>query len=319
MAIFGCIPHGLIPIGSMFVVAHESTSPLKVYDADFTLIQSINGGGGTIDSFQAAVSPDGDRIAFSSSISPYLRVVETTNWTSVSVTDQPGSCQGISFSPDGTQVVLCVGLGVPQRYDPTDWSFIAGLTGTSGSPYFSLGAFSPDGSLWAGANSNSPFIDIWETSGWTKLSNPASLPPASANDVAWSPDGSLLAVGHASSPYVTIYNTSDWSKVTNPATLPGSTVWRVAFSRDGTLLACGTSNSPWITVYNTSDWSKVTNPSELPAGTVYGLAFNSDDSYLALGVIASPYVQVYNTADWSMRTDTPTDVDGLGLDVSFYP
>ena len=73
-------------------------------------------------------------------------------------------------------------------------------------------AFSPDGALLAVAHNASPYINIYNTSDWSKVANPATLPASTSYGCAFSPNGALLAVAHNSSPYVTIYNTSDWSK-----------------------------------------------------------------------------------------------------------
>ena len=72
-------------------------------------------------------------------------------------------------------------------------------------------AFSPDGSLLAVEHQGSPYITIYNTSTWTKLANPSTLPSNTAYGCAFSPDGSLLAVAHTNSPYITVYDTSTWA------------------------------------------------------------------------------------------------------------
>ena len=74
--------------------------------------------------------------------------------------------------------------------------------------------------LLAVAHGGSPFVTIYNTSDWSKVANPSTLPASTGRDTDFNSDGSLLAIAHNTSPYVTIYNTSDWSKVTNPSTLP---------------------------------------------------------------------------------------------------
>ncbi len=73
-------------------------------------------------------------------------------------------------------------------------------------------AFSPDGTLLAVAHSGGPYITVYNTSTWTKLANPSTLPSNAATGCAFSPDGTLLAVAHSSSPYLTVYNTSTWAE-----------------------------------------------------------------------------------------------------------
>ena len=72
-------------------------------------------------------------------------------------------------------------------------------------------AFSPDGSLLAVAHGGSPNITIYNTSNWSKVTNPAQLPPSTGYGCAFSPDGSLLAVAHDSSPCITVYDTDTWT------------------------------------------------------------------------------------------------------------
>ena len=69
---------------------------------------------------------------------------------------------------------------------------------------------------------NSPYVTIYNTSDWSKVANPATLPTYTANGCAFSPDGALLAVAHNYSPCVTIYNTSDWSKVGDATPVSGN-------------------------------------------------------------------------------------------------
>ncbi|MGH8742917.1 MAG: hypothetical protein ACREUY_01415, partial [Burkholderiales bacterium] len=87
------------------------------------------------------------------------------------------------------------------------------------------------------------FINAWKfrtSTGWgTKFSNPASLPPATALNVAFSPNHNALAISFVASPFMNAY---PWSvsgfgtKFANPAVLPIST-GDVAFSKLGTTLA----------------------------------------------------------------------------------
>jgi len=91
-------------------------------------------------------------------------------------------------------------------------------------------AISPDGSLCAVAHYNSPYLTVYRTSDWSKVTI-SSPPPGTANGVAFNQDGSLCAVAHGSSPYLTVYRTSDWSKVDHPfAVVPANSYTRgVAF------------------------------------------------------------------------------------------
>ncbi len=145
-----------------------------------------------------------------------------------------------------------------------------------------------------------PYITIYNTSDWSKVDDPATLPTGTGRGVAF--HGSLLAVAHPITPFVTIYNTSDWSKIADPVVLPTGSANAVAFSPDGSLLAVGHYTSPYITIYNTSDWSKVADPTTLPTNPCFGVAFSPDGSKLAAATSWEPYLHVYNTTDWSEAT-----------------
>ena len=83
------------------------------------------------------------------------------------------------------------------------------------------------------AHATSPFVTIYKRSGdtFTKLANPATLPPSTGYGVAFSADGTYMAVAHFITPFVTIYKRSGdtFTKLANPAALPTSTGNGVAF------------------------------------------------------------------------------------------
>ena len=83
------------------------------------------------------------------------------------------------------------------------------------------------------AHDTSPRITIYgqDVDTFTKLANPATLPPSTGNGVAFSADGTYMAVAHATSPFVTIYKRSGdtFTKLANPATLPTNFGYGVAF------------------------------------------------------------------------------------------
>src|SRR5690606_11234117 len=62
--------------------------------------------------------------------------------------------------------------------------------------------FAAGDSLLAVAHQSSPYVTIYNTSNWAKITNPSTLPTNTGRGVAFSPDGSLMAVAHQSSPYV---------------------------------------------------------------------------------------------------------------------
>ncbi len=103
-------------------------------------------------------------------------------------------------------------------------------------------ALSSDGTYFATTIDSSPYVLIYKNNGsgtFTKLSNPASLPPGAARAVALSPNNTYLAVGSLTSPYLTIYSRAGdtFTKLITQPTIDGATVTRLAWSPDGTYLA----------------------------------------------------------------------------------
>jgi len=153
--------------------------------------------------------------------------------------------------------------------------------------------------LLAIAHDRSPYVTIYEQDGttFTKLANPAVLPPDDGNGAAWDSSGTYLAIAHDTSPYVTVYERSGttFTKLANPATLPTGTGRGAAWDSSGTYLAITHSVSPFVTIYERSGstFTKLANPATLPTGTGYGASWDPSGTYLAIAHTTSPYVTVY--------------------------
>jgi len=176
-------------------------------------------------------------------------------------------------------------------------------------------------------HATTPYITIYKRSGdtFTKLANPATLPPNVGYGTAFSPDGTYLAVSHTTTPFITIYKRSGdtFTKVADPATLPAGTGNGTAFSPDGTYLAVSHNNSPFITIYKRSGdtFTKVANPATLPAGTGRGTAFSPDGTYLAVSHNNSPFITIYKrSGDTFTKLANPATLPaGTGLGTAFSP
>jgi WD40-like Beta Propeller Repeat len=180
-------------------------------------------------------------------------------------------------------------------------------------------ALSPDNSKLGIASQASPYVNIYKTSDWTKIANPAVLPPAQAQGIAFSPDGSKLAVSHNNTPFLTVYNTADWTKIPSPAALPPGGGYGVAFSPNGVWLAQASQTTPGIAIYNVSDWSKVANPTAPPNTNCAAIAFSPDSSKLLIGQSTSPFLSIYNTSDWSKVANPAVLPNGLCFGIAFSP
>lgn len=167
------------------------------------------------------------------------------------------------------------------------------------------GVFTDD--LAVGLNA-SPFVSVYRfstSSGFgTKYANPATLPPALCQDVAFSSAGTDIAVATNDSPYIHVY---PWTtelgfgtKYANPATLPGGTGRGVAFSPAGNAIAVAHTTSPFITAYPWTTGSgfgtKYADPATLPGiSLAQKVSFHPSGASIGVvsGTFGSPFIFVY--------------------------
>jgi Lactonase, 7-bladed beta-propeller len=190
------------------------------------------------------------------------------------------------------------------------------------------------GTYIAVAHATTPYVTICKktiTNNWyptlTKLSNPATLPPATGNGVEFSQDGIYLAVAHNTTPFVTVYKRSGdtFTKLTNPATLPASSGFGVSWSPSGTYLAVAHAVTPFVTIYKldktTDTLTKLSNPATLPPSTGARCAWSPDEGYLAVAHTSTPFVTIYQrSGDTFTKVANPSTLPAsVGNDVSFSP
>jgi WD40 repeat protein len=265
-----------------------------------------------------AYRPNGSIVALAVASPPYIRTYNTSNMGHFFTWDAPSNgSDAVAWSPDG-QYLAIGNRGASDKVlvldSQDDWKKVATITNPAASPK-SI-AYNHDGTLLAVASGSSPYVEIYNTSTWDKLSNPGTLPAGDAWAVAFSPDGSLLVVGHNGSPFFTIYDTSDWSKLANPASLPAIQVYGAAFSPDGSMLAVVGGDG--LDLYNTNDWSKVAGEPEFDTWSE-DVAWAPDGSLLAIAHQGSPYITIYETATWTKIADPGTLPSGTALCVTFSP
>jgi parallel beta-helix repeat protein len=195
-------------------------------------------------------------------------------------------------------------------------------------------SFSPNRMYMTVAHSDSPHITIYkidhETDTFTKLPNPAELPPdgggSHSYDVAFSPDSRYMSVASRYSPQITVYEidheTDTFTKLPDPADLPTDRGRGTAFSPDGKYISLAHMGAPYVSIYEldsaTNTLTKLPNPTDLPANDGHGTAFSPDGNYMSVAHADSPYVTIYEV-DSDTNTFTkvanPTDLpanDGHG-------
>lgn len=175
-----------------------------------------------------------------------------------------------------------------------------------------------------------------DPTGWTKLSNPATTPPTSANSVAYSADGGWLVLGYtASGNNMTLYtrssHASGWTASTAPTNLPQGDVYGTAFTPTTSQLIVGANNAPYLFIYNrnTSDasgWTLGTNPSTAPTNSVYEVRIRDDGQYMAALQSTAPFINIYvrntsHASGWtrlSTPTTTPAGASGTGANAMAF-
>jgi len=143
------------------------------------------------------------------------------------------------------------------------------------------------------------FVTTYQRSGsvFTKLSNPAALPPNSPYSAAWSPNGEFLVIAHQNSPNVLIYQRSEttFTKLADPATVPPGVGRNAAWSPNNEFLVIAHHTSPYITIYqrNGTTFTKLADPSTLPTGNGLGAAWSPNGEFLAISYDATPFITIY--------------------------
>lgn len=220
-----------------------------------------------------AFSPDGDFIAVSSNLSPFVHLyswIRGVGWGSkyADPATLPSFATGVAFGLNGDIAFTTGGS-----------SLVGGATALSVYKYSSAGFgnkyadinFSPhtvtssvrprfgprvpgdlDRQSIAIVHTNSPFVTVYKFRSSTTgiggfegvFSNPATLPTGGGRDVNFSSSGADIAVGHDTSPAMSVYpwdTTSGFgAKYADPASLPGTNRFGVAFSpTDNTIATVG--------------------------------------------------------------------------------
>ncbi len=147
------------------------------------------------------------------------------------------------------------------------------------------GAFSPDESIFIAVHSGSPFMTVYETENWTKLTGTPTLPLTGYN-VSFNPDGSKVAIGHAGSARrMSVYLTDSWTLDPDaPIVTAGTTGWCAEFSPNGKYLVVGFAGSPYSALYDAETWELKSEYTPPNVGfAVYTAKFSNDSNVLYLG------------------------------------
>ncbi|MGC9309940.1 MAG: WD40 repeat domain-containing protein, partial [Candidatus Nanoarchaeia archaeon] len=236
-------------------------------------------------------SPDSQYLAFSGSISDYVWIYNTTDWSDIGFTPSSTSTTRTNtFSNDGNYF----GYGSSDKYyihNVSNWNLLQTIDLNKATDTSMLSStFSPDSQYLAfisvSKNATGSYSDeevyIYNTSDWSQIINLTEI-----SDVEWypgvsfSPDGDYLAYGSGDNK-VYVHNTTDWSLITSFSNASDNSIKGVSFSPDGDYLAYGSGDNK-VYVHNTTDWSLITSFSNASDNSIKGVSFSPDGDYLAYG------------------------------------
>lgn len=259
--------------GTLLAVAHDTTPFISIFQRSGSTFTKIANPGilPTGNARSLDFTPDGSHLAVAHFTSPYMTVYEVSGAIFTKLSDPAtlpgGTLVGAAWST--VEDVVAFGSGNPgdpciilyQLTGPiltklTNPATQCASIGTSGKA-----AWSPEGDILAVPSSTTPFVLFYETAGFTKLSDPASIPGGSSTKAGWSPDGNFVTFSNSVTPFVFNYERSGstFTKLANPGTLPTGSGAGVAWAPGGEWLAISHGITPFLTIY------AVDPPAGLPA------------------------------------------------------
>jgi hypothetical protein len=186
--------------------------------------------------------------------------------------------------------------------------------------------FSKSGRYFGVGRNVTPFFHIYGINNkysFSALTDPATVPPATVEDIDFSEDDSIVCAAHTSTPYISVYrmefsSPNDLIKIANPVDLPtGNATSCKVFSREGlfgkyTYVAVAHTTTPFITLYRLSGSSliKLADPATLPTGNAQWVSVSPKGDYISVSHTNSPYLTVYsfNGATMTKLNDPSTPV-----------
>lgn len=217
LAISGGNPAGIVrdiswsADGTRLALAHSTSPYITVYTVATWAKVSITGGLPPGNGYGVSWSPDGSKLAHQSNNVGGFTVYDTATWTKITLTGgQPAAALGrCRFSPTGAFLAVGSGSGLTV-YNVSDWSKVALSGGAAGTSSVDVLAFSPDGAFCAVQYGPSPYLYIYETTGWT-FTSPATV-PSGIRGLNYSGDGAKLVVStNTVAQELMVFDTSTWT------------------------------------------------------------------------------------------------------------
>lgn len=220
-----------------------------------------------------------------------IEVYRTADWSRVEpVAGYSGIIVDMAFSPDGSRLVVASSgtSGSIRVYDTATWAILSGALAPTPVIGNTRGChFSPDGSKLAVYVHATPYLVMYNTSDWSRITVPVTILALGSGNGAlrFSNDGTKLALGNSTTPYIHVYditNMSSWTKLSVPTAR--ATVIDLAWSFDDAYLGVAHQNATglYVELYTVATWARTTVDIPSMDSTPTGCAFTPDGKYLAI-------------------------------------
>lgn len=333
-------------------VGHATSPYLSIYQRKASQFTKLADPGTLpVDTVRAvAFSPNSQLLAYGMDSTPFLRIYERQGSKFISPTQQPtapaGAVKAMAWSPNGEYLAVAhTSSPYVSIYQRSADTLTGALTGTVTGTITDVGYVGMP-AAYGQATSNTainlvvdtirtPFAEVQDKINnfrpllkFSKLSDPASLPPGDSTAISWSPDSKTLAVGSLffiGNDVVSLYSVSGstFTKSTISG-FQGINVSGLAYSPTGEFLAVAGDNGVPISIFQIASgvYTQLPAPAIPPTNTAFGVSWSPNGRYLAVSHQTSPRVTIYDrngTTTFTKLTDPVAIPTSTGNAVAFSP
>ncbi|MHA1186928.1 MAG: WD40 repeat domain-containing protein [Candidatus Heimdallarchaeota archaeon] len=262
-----------------------------------------------------AFHPDGNLIAVGTR-EKTVKITDIKQLKTIQLMQQEYAIHAVEWSPNGEYLAVGSLDGPLKIIQTSDWSVYKELDKESEAltiSWSSNGKF-----LVVGSNRffSRDFIDLWDTSTWTKIKADVKLPYMAS----FSSDSEFLAITYETFG-IEVLTTKDFSRVKLLEFSTSDMIANIAspvWSPDGAFLAA-CNDEGYVQIWNTSTWEIIFSEKLLGVWDEgrYRAAFSPDNKFLAIGGVSNP--KLLSTKDWQVIAVFKDVYTEDVLDFSWHP